>query len=401
MPGLSRAGQAEGGPAARRARGRSWPAASTGPAVVPGNPKESLLVDAINYGETYQMPPKSKLPAAEIATLTEWVQRGAPWGVETPAATSNPAAAKEPGKSGSALEGRIPGAGSILVLPAARRVTPPAVKTGPPAGRATRSIASSWPRSSEHGLTPAPEADSGRLIRRLSFDLTGLPPTPEEVAAFLADPAPDAYERLVDRLLASPHYGERWARHWLDLVRYAETAGHEFDYDIPNAFRYRDYVIRAFNADLPYDQFVIEQIAGDLLETPAPAPGRGLQRVDPRDGILFPRRGDAFAGRRPRRADAADRQPDRRALQDVPGPHGRLCPLPRPQVRPDHQPGLLRPGRVPPQLAASAGVHRSSRADRPPASSGCASSRRRSLRPAARGRARVCRSRSAARSPTC
>ena len=122
---------------------------------------------------------------------------------------------------------------------------------------------------------PAPEADKRTLIRRLSFDLTGLPPAPEEVAAFLADQAADAYERLVERLLASPHYGERWARHWLDLVRFAETAGHEFDYDIPNAYRYRDYVIRAFNADLPYDQFVIEQVAGDLLESPRRHPPTG------------------------------------------------------------------------------------------------------------------------------
>ena len=125
-----------------------------------------------------------------------------------------------------------------------------------------------------------------------------------------------AYEKLVERLLASPRYGERWARHWLDLVRYAETAGHEFDYDIPNAYRYRDYVIRAFNGDLPYDQFVIEQIAGDLLDRPG-ATRPGLQRVDPGDGLLFPGRGDPLAGRRPRGRDAEDRQPDRRDLQDV------------------------------------------------------------------------------------
>ena len=106
------------------------------------------------------------------------------------------------------------------------------------------------------------------MIRRLSFDLIGLPPTPAEVEAFLADQRPDAYERLVDRLLASPHYGERWGRHWLDLVRYAETAGHEFDYDIPNALLYRDYVIRALNADVPYDRFVAEHLAGDLLDDP-------------------------------------------------------------------------------------------------------------------------------------
>jgi hypothetical protein len=120
----------------------------------------------------------------------------------------------------------------------------------------------------ERGLVPAPEADRRTLIRRLSFDLLGLPPAPEDIATFLADRAPDAYEKLVDRLIASPRFGERWARHWLDLVRFAETAGHEYDYDIPNAFRYRDYVIRALNSDLPYNQFVVEQIAGDLQKAP-------------------------------------------------------------------------------------------------------------------------------------
>ena len=139
----------------------------------------------------------------------------------------------------------------------------------------------------KHGLSPAPEADRRTLIRRLSFDLTGLPPARDEVAAFLADPAPDAYERLVDRLLASPRYGERWARHWLDLVRYAETAGHEFDYDIVNAFRYRDYVIRAFNADLAYNRFVTEQIAGDLLESPRRHPAEGFNESILGTGFYF------------------------------------------------------------------------------------------------------------------
>ena len=113
------------------------------------------------------------------------------------------------------------------------------------------------------------------MIRRLTYDLTGLPPKPGEVAAFLDDPAPDAYEKLVERLLASPHYGERWARHWLDLVRFAETSGHEFDYEIPLAYRYRDYVIRAFNADVPYDRFVVEHLAGDLLPEPRRDPATG------------------------------------------------------------------------------------------------------------------------------
>ena len=203
------------------------------------------------------------------------------------------------------------------------------------------------------------------MIRRLSFDLTGLPPTPEDVAAFLADPAPDAYERLVDRLLASPRYGERWARHWLDLVRYAETAGHEFDYDIPNAFRYRDYVIRAFNADLPYDQFVIEQIAGDLLEPPRRHPAEGFNESILGTGFYFLGEGThSPVDVREEQMRRIDNQIDVLSKTFLGLTRG-LCPLPRPQVRPDHQQGLLRPGRVPPQLAASAGVYRSSRADRP------------------------------------
>jgi hypothetical protein len=139
----------------------------------------------------------------------------------------------------------------------------------------------------EHGLTPAREAERHVLIRRLSYDLIGLPPSPGEVAAFEADPSADAYEKLVERLLASPRYAERWARHWLDLVRYAESAGHEYDYDIPGAFRYRDYVIRAFNLDLPYNQFVIEQIAGDLLEPPRRHPVLGWNESMIGTGFYF------------------------------------------------------------------------------------------------------------------
>ncbi len=116
------------------------------------------------------------------------------------------------------------------------------------------------------GLTPAPEADRRTLIRRLTFDLTGLPPTPEAIAAFVSDPAADAYERLVDRLLASPQYGERWGRHWLDVVRYAETEGFEYDRSRPGAWRYRDYVIASLNADKPYDRFITEQLGGDEID---------------------------------------------------------------------------------------------------------------------------------------
>jgi hypothetical protein len=249
---------------------------STGPAVVPGNTKESLLVDAINYGETYQMPPKSKLADGEIATLTEWVRRGAPWGAETrrdvALLTSVPDKSKPDPLSKSQLQER----GRYWCFQPIRRVTPPSPseeRRGWPRNPIDRFILAAL---EERGLAPAPEADKRVLIRRLSFDLIGLPPAPREIEAFLADQSPDAYEKLVERLLASPHYGERWARHWLDLVRFAETAGHEYDYDIPGAFRYRDYVIRALNADLPYDRFVIEQIAGDLLQTPRRNPSGGF-----------------------------------------------------------------------------------------------------------------------------
>ncbi|NBS34187.1 MAG: DUF1549 domain-containing protein, partial [Planctomycetia bacterium] len=144
---------------------------------------------------------------------------------------------------------------------------------------------SSWPRSviDQHilarleaeRLNPAPPASRRVLIRRLAFVLTGLPPKPEDVTEFLADERPDAFERLVHRYLASPHFGERWARHWMDLVHYADTHGYEWDIPAKNAWRYRDYLVRAFNADLPYDRFILEQIAGDLI----------LPRTDPVTGV--------------------------------------------------------------------------------------------------------------------
>ncbi len=232
----------------------------SGPAVVPGDAKASLLIDAVNYGEAVQMPPKSKLPDPEIAALKRWVEMGAPWGHDVRAAGTAKADTAD-------FQAVIRERSRFWSFQPLRDVVPPA----PP-------DASGWARNpidrfilaglSRHGLSPAPEASRRTLMRRLSFDLTGLPPSPGEVEAFLADRSLDAYERLVDRLLASPHHGERWGRHWLDLVRYAETAGHEFDYEIPNAFRYRDYVIRSWNADVPYDRFLVEHLAGDLLENP-------------------------------------------------------------------------------------------------------------------------------------
>ena len=230
----------------------------TGPAVVPGKPKESLLIDAVNYGELYQMPPKSKLPAEEIAVLTKWVEMGAPWPEEAVATASSP----DPTRSFD-LARRKAEHWSWRPL---QKYPLPNVKDA------------SWPRQpfdrfvlaklEEKRLSPAPRADKRTLIRRAYFDLIGLPPTPEEVEAFVKDDSPQAFATVVNRLLDSPQFGERWARHWLDLVRYAESRGHEFDYNIPNAFEYRDYVIRAFNADVPYDRFVMEHVAGDLLEKP-------------------------------------------------------------------------------------------------------------------------------------
>jgi len=227
----------------------------TEPAIVPGKPERSLLIDAINYGDTYQMPPRSKLPKKAIDDLTRWVKIGAPW----PAEVTKHEAADETFE----LAKRRADHWAWQPLSASQL---PDVKTPDWAANAIDRYVLS--KLEESGLTPAVPADRETLIRRVTFDVTGLPPTPDETLAFVNDDSPDAYERLVDRLLASPHFGERWARHWMDLVRYAETCGHEFDYPIPHAWRYRDYLIRAFNDDVPYDQFVVEHIAGDLLPNP-------------------------------------------------------------------------------------------------------------------------------------
>lgn len=224
----------------------------TGPAIVPGKPKDSLLVSAIEYGDLYQMPPNTKLPAAEIATLSKWVEMGAPWPKEASSAgTVKPFDLTE--------RTRDHWCWKPIVDPAV-----PAVRNGAwPSCAVDRFILAGL---EARGLAPAPSAERRTLLRRLSFDLIGLPPTPEEVDAFLRDDTPQAVEHVVDRLLDSVHFGERWGRHWLDLVRYAETRGHEFEPIIPNAWQYRDYVIRALNADVPYDRFLKEHVAGDLLE---------------------------------------------------------------------------------------------------------------------------------------
>ncbi len=251
----------------------------TGPAIVPGKPKESLLVDAINYGELYQMPPKTRLPPEEVATLTKWVEMGAPW----PSATA---------AAGAAAKGEFNLAQRKAEHWCWQPLTDPPIRTLRTPHSAIRNPIDAFIRAklAAKGLSPAPPAAPRTLIRRVYFDLIGLPPSAEEVEAFVKAVSlsekdgeterqrfkeTKAFETVVDGLLNSPHFGERWGRHWLDLVRYAESRGHEFDPNIPNAFEYRDYVIRALNADVPYDQFVIEHVAGDLLDKPRLHPTEG------------------------------------------------------------------------------------------------------------------------------
>jgi cytochrome c553 len=218
---------------------------------VAGRPDESLLVKAVRYDGDLQMPPDGKLPAAAIATLEEWVRRGLPWpddGGPAPLAAFDIARRR---------------AEHWCWQPARAAPAPEVRRADWCRGPIDRFVLA---RLEAAGLEPAPEAARVALVRRAAAVLTGLPPDPALVAAAGADPRADWFEHVVDALLASPHYGERFARHWLDVVRYAETRGHEFDYPIPNAWRYRDWVVRAFNADLPYDRFLREQIAGDLVE---------------------------------------------------------------------------------------------------------------------------------------
>jgi len=232
----------------------------SGPAVVAGEPGESPLVGAVGYDGDTQMPPKGKLGAGDVLALTEWVKRGAPW-PESPESAAA-AAAPAPVPTGPKADPRSHWAFRPVKAPAV-----PVVKDeGWPRGAIDRFILA---RLEARGLRPVEAADRRTLIRRATFDLTGLPPTPGEVDAFLADASPGAFARVVDRLLASPHYGERWGRHWLDVARYAEDQAHTFEArKYPYGYKYRDWVVRALNADMPYDRFVTEQIAGDLVDGP-------------------------------------------------------------------------------------------------------------------------------------
>jgi hypothetical protein len=226
----------------------------SGAVIVPGKPAESLLVEAIKW-ESFEMPPTGKLSESQIATLTEWIKLGAPMPKDHGSATgvelrTSRGVITDEDRQWWAFQPIRRGAG---ILPANSR------------DQWSRSAIDAFIAASlaREGLSPAPETDRRTLIRRVTWDLVGLPPTPAEIDAFVSDDRPDAYERLADRLLASPNHGERWARHWLDLVRYAETDGYKQDAYRPESWRYRDYVIRSLNADKPYSRFVLEQLAGD------------------------------------------------------------------------------------------------------------------------------------------
>lgn len=218
--------------------------------IVPGKPDESLLISAVRH-ESYEMPPKGMLPEKDIAVLVKWVELGAPW----------------PG-----------GDETLIIRQDGDRITAEDRKwwaVQPVADPVVPQDGDGWARNevdrfvarklAEAGLEPAPEADRYELVRRAYFDLHGLPPTPEQITAFVEDDRPDAWQRLIDELLDSPRYGERWAQHWLDVVRYSESDGYNEDAFRPDASAFRDYVIRSLNKDKPYDQFVREHLAGDEI----------------------------------------------------------------------------------------------------------------------------------------
>lgn len=218
-----------------------------GPSIVPGDPQRSKLIHAIRYDDDdLEMPPKKQLSKETVANFSKWIRDGAQW--PTTLASDKAIAARH-----------------WSFQPIANPKPPRDSWSPHPIDQFIRA------RQKPIDLKPVTPASKTHLIRRASFDLTGLPPTPEEVAAFIDDKGPAAFARVVNRLLDSPRYGERWGRHWLDLVRYADTAGENSDYPIPEAYLYRDYVIDSFNVDKPYDQFIQEQIAGDILAKRGPA----------------------------------------------------------------------------------------------------------------------------------
>ncbi|MDA1050710.1 MAG: PSD1 and planctomycete cytochrome C domain-containing protein [Planctomycetota bacterium] len=230
----------------------------SGPAVVPGAPEDSLIIKAIRHEDDLQMPPDEKLDDRQVAALARWIQEGAVWpegmmlGGTGLKVRGGPITDKE----------RAFWSFQPVADPPPPAIQPPQLQEGPINSDIDRFILA---KLRDAKLNPMRPADKRVLIRRATFDLTGLPPTPEDIEAFLADDSPAAFAKVVDRLLEAKAYGERWGRHWLDVVRYSDTAGETADYPTPLSYKYRNWVINAFHADMPYDQFVREQIAGDIL----------------------------------------------------------------------------------------------------------------------------------------
>ena len=228
-----------------------------GPSIKPGNPAESLLIKAVRH-KGPEMPPKKQLSEEQIADLEKWILDGAAWpAVEVPADLTAPKPEYDQLRK------------EHWAWQPLKEVVPPQVANESfVLNEIDRFIIA---KLTEAGLQPAPDADKLALIRRVTFDLTGLPPTPDEIAKFVEETAPDAFEKVVDRLLKSPAFGERWGRHWLDVARYGESSGSARNIPFPHAWRYRDYVIESLTNDKPYNQFIREQIAGDLLPANSPA----------------------------------------------------------------------------------------------------------------------------------
>lgn len=255
-------------------RKRMLTGGDSGPAIVPENPHDSLLLETVRY-ESFEMPPTGMLPEAEIAKLERWIELGAPWPDE-------PEPQSEQDAAPFSVEERKQQ--HWVWQPVQRPDLPAVVDVDWPAMPLDRFIVHGLETA---GMRPAADVAPAALARRLAFDLTGLPPSPERIRQLQSDPSPAAVASFVDELLGAPEFGERWGRHWLDLVRYAESRGHEFDNDTSNAFQYRDYVIRAFNADVPYDELIREHIAGDLLSSPRLHPQLGFNESVLGTGFWF------------------------------------------------------------------------------------------------------------------